>query len=65
MASKQSEWQYRHEQMGLCRSCSKPATDGVYCDKHGEANRTRDRNRYRMAHGIPLDAPPMRTRPRG
>jgi hypothetical protein len=55
MATRQSEWQYQHEQMGLCRSCSMPAADGPYCETHAKANRDNCRNRYRMRHGIPLE----------
>jgi hypothetical protein len=45
--------------------CSKPIVAyGHLCKKHALKQRKRCRNRYRLAHGIPLDAPIRVGRPR-
>ena len=66
MESKQRRWQQRQIEKGLCIKCSKPAVNGGrYCARHQAYERVRNRNRYRKAKGIPLDAPlSTRGRPR-
>lgn len=62
---KQSAYQQRHESAGLCRQCPRLAVSGqLFCETCLEKSRSACRNRYRLKHGIPLDAPPMRTKPR-
>jgi hypothetical protein len=41
-----------------------PATQHLYCEECFVKNRDIARNRYRLAHGIPLDAPLGPGRPR-
>jgi hypothetical protein len=60
--SRQLAYQRRMIAAGRCSKCGKPRNKSkVFCDKHLDANRSklrkRNRDRYRRAHGIPLDAP--------
>lgn len=42
---------------GKCRICAKPAVTKHHCAYHADKQREYSRNKYRAAHGIPLDAP--------
>lgn len=46
LGSKQAAYQAEHEASGLCRSCSDPRTQGVYCDRHAEEQRKRYMERH-------------------
>jgi hypothetical protein len=63
MMHRQQTYQQEHEDKGLCRQCPCPA-EGLFCTACRDKERTRARNRYRTKHGIPLNAPIRRTRPR-
>jgi hypothetical protein len=56
--------QRRRRDAGLCITCATPAVDGWHCQRCKEANAVRLRNRYRLRHGIPLDAPLWSRSPR-
>lgn len=43
---------------GLCICCTKKSVDGWRCEEHRQHNLVAIRIRYRIKHGIPLDAPP-------
>lgn len=64
MMSRQRKWQIIRMQAGLCCQCGKPADSGEMCRVCRERKMTAARNRYRLLHGIPLDAPVRRARPR-
>lgn len=58
--SKQRKFQLRQKEKGLCSLCNEPVAgenNSTTCIKHRDENRVRNRNRYRKAKGIPLDAP--------
>ena len=55
--SRQRAYQIRHQQRGLCALCSQPATLYGLCQKHRDEQNLRQRNAYRLKHGIPLDNP--------
>lgn len=42
---------------GMCMSCREPAVDFWRCAKHKAENALAARNRYRLKHGLALDAP--------
>ena len=42
---------------GKCQICAKPAVTKHHCAFHADKQREYSRNKYRAAHGIPLDAP--------
>ena len=68
MPSKQYLSQLRKRARGLCAHCPQPLDpqSGTYCSAHLERARVQARNRYREAHGIPLDDPLLKQgRPRG
>jgi len=57
--SRSAEWQLANVFMGLCRQCGKDPIPGKkVCEQCREKQAERARNRYRLKHGIPLDAPP-------
>jgi len=64
--TRQRKWQLAQNDAGLCMYCSErlAAGSGYFCKGHAELVRTRLRNRYRVRHGIALDAPVVRGRPR-
>jgi hypothetical protein len=62
--TRQRRWQLKQNAKGLCALCAAAAVDGYHCARHLADNRDRYRNSYRLKHGIPLDAPIMRGRPR-
>ena len=64
MDSRQARYQEKHWKAGLCILCSEPAKSRCLCDEHLAKARERERNKYRMAHGIPLNAPLQGGRPR-
>jgi hypothetical protein len=55
--SYQRRWQIRMEDDGRCGHCGKPAVRAGHCRECREKKNNRARNRYRLAHGIPIDAP--------
>jgi hypothetical protein len=66
--SRQLAYQRRMIAEGRCSKCGKPRNKSkVFCDEHADANRPKNRkrcrDRYRIAHGIPLDAPVRGTVP--
>lgn len=55
--SRQRRWQLKQEKANQCRQCGGPLLTQHHCADCAEKIQTRNRNRYRLAHGIPLDAP--------
>lgn len=45
--SKERKYQLRRQRDGLCIICGKQPYDKLYCQKHAEAIRARNRERYR------------------
>jgi hypothetical protein len=64
--TRQRKWQLAHYKSGLCQLCPEPVIEGsaLFCGRHAERMRTFQRNRYRARHGIALDAPVVKGRPR-
>lgn len=61
--SRQHKWSRKQADEGRCGSCGKTA-EGLFCVDCRQKRRDRDRNRYRMAKGIPIDAVVTKGRPR-
>lgn len=57
MCTRQRKWQRLAQAEGKCTLCGKPAVNRAHCEHHREKQREYSRNKYRAAHGIPLDAP--------
>jgi hypothetical protein len=55
--SKQRKWQKEQIAKRLCTLCNEPLSTTQHCAEHAEGKRARERNRYRKAKGIPLEAP--------
>ena len=55
--SRQRAWQVRQNAAGKCAFCNEPIYRIDACKRHYERRKAWCRNRYRAAHGIPLDAP--------
>lgn len=59
--NRQRQWQLDRLASGRCPGCGRAAVPGkTCCVECGEDQRIRARNRYRIKHGIPLDAPVRR-----
>ena len=54
--TRQYQWALRRREAGLCVTCGKKAKAQM-CKVCWAKRRDYNRNRYRKAHGIPLDAP--------
>jgi hypothetical protein len=54
---KQVKWQLKKNAEGLCRQCGRPADGRMHCTDCIIKFRVRNRNYYRIKHGISIDAP--------
>ena len=54
--SKQTRYQLKHVQLGLCRQCPSKADRNDLCNPCRKSLNIRCRNAYRRKHGIPLNA---------
>lgn len=57
MCTRQRKWQRARSAEGKCELCAADAGSGTRCGSCRDKQRKRSRDRYRAAHGIPLDAP--------
>lgn len=51
------KWQKKQKTLGLCHVCNKLKVNKTHCAFHRDKQAEGNRNRNRIKHGIPLDAP--------